>query len=177
MNLILRLLWLQLAARLRSRCSVLGPVRTPFRVMPTDLDVLRHVNNGVYFSILDLARTDLILRSGLASELQRRGWYPVVAAEAMRFRRSLTLFQRFHVETVVLGWDEKAFFLEQHFVRNGDAIATALITARFLRRGGTVTPAEVVALAGLPPESPAVPEWARRLAEAKAELPLAPLLG
>jgi hypothetical protein len=65
-NLLLRTVWLVLTARFRSRCHVLGPVRTPFRVLPTDLDVLRHMNNGVYKSLLDLARTDLMGHAGLS---------------------------------------------------------------------------------------------------------------
>lgn len=64
MNLILRLLALPLLSRRRSKTSPLGPCRTPFRVWPTDLDILRHVNNGVYLSLMDLARVDLLSRAG-----------------------------------------------------------------------------------------------------------------
>jgi acyl-CoA thioesterase FadM len=169
-NLFLRLVWLRLTARFRSRCDLLGPVRTPFRVFPTDLDVLRHVNNGVYLSILDLARTDLVLRSGLAPLLHERGWFPVVTAESIRFQRSLTLFQRFEVETRILGWDDRSFFVDQRFFRGDQAVATALIAGRFLSHQGSVAPAEVVALAGLDPGSPPLPDWARRLADAQEEL-------
>ena len=42
--------------------SVLGLCLTPFRCWFTDLDVLRHMNNGKYFSIMDLARVDRILK-------------------------------------------------------------------------------------------------------------------
>lgn len=170
MNLYLRLLWMRLVSRLRPACSVLGPVRTPFRVWPTDLDVLRHVNNGVYLSLLDLARIDLIIRSGLAPKLKERGWFPVVAAESIRFRKSLTLFQRFEVETVVLGRDEKAIYVHQRFVRGDAEIASALIAARILRRaGGAVTPDEVLALTEHR-EAPELPEWARTLAAAQLGL-------
>ena len=60
MKLYLRLLHLWLLGRRRSRVSVMGPVRTPFRVWPTDLDLLRHVNNGVYLTIMDIGRLDLL---------------------------------------------------------------------------------------------------------------------
>lgn len=163
MNLFLRLLWLRLAGRFRPSGGLLGPIRTPFRVLPTDLDVLRHVNNGVYLSLLDVARMDLIQRAGLVPELRRRGWFPVVTAESIGFRRPLRLFQRFEVETRVLGWDERSFYIEQRFLRPDELVASALVVGRFLRRaGGSVTPAEVGELAGLP-GSPALPDWARRL--------------
>ena len=163
MNLFLRLLWLRLFGRFRARTGLLGPVRTPFRVLPTDLDLLRHVNNGVYFSLLDVARTDLLMRAGIAGELRKRGWYPIVTAESIGFRRSLTLFQRFDVETRVLGWDDTSFYVHQRFIRGDDIVASALVVGRFLRRGGgSVHTSEVGALAGQP-ESPPVPEWALRL--------------
>ena len=163
MNLYLRLLWLKLFGRFRPECGLLEPVRTPFRVWPTDLDVLRHVNNGVYFSLLDVARMDLLHRAGLAGTLRERGWFPVVTAESIGFNRSLELFQRFEVETRALGWDDVAFYLRQSFIRDDDVIASALVVGRFLRRGGGSVPApDVAALAGLA-ESPPIPDWATRL--------------
>ena len=170
MNLFLRLLWLKLVSRFRPRCPPFGPVRTPFRVLPSDLDVLRHVNNGVYFSLMDLARIDLITRSGLLPKLEARGWFPVVAAESMRFRKALTLFQRFEIETTVVGRDEKAIYVHQRVLRGDDEVASALIAGRFLRRGGgTVSPDELLELIGVA-DAPELPDWARAVAEAQLAL-------
>lgn len=44
-----------------------------------------------YFSILDLAPVDLMNHAGFAGELSAKGWYPVVVAETIRFRKSLGL--------------------------------------------------------------------------------------
>ena len=162
MNLFLRLLWLKLFGRFRPRSGLLGPIRTPFRVLPTDLDVLRHVNNGVYLSLLDIARMDLLRRARLTAPLRERGWFPVVTAESIGFRRALKLFQRFEVETSVLGWDDVSFYLHQRFIRQGDIIASALVVGRFLSDDGSVPTDAVTALAGLD-ASPPIPEWAARL--------------
>jgi acyl-CoA thioesterase FadM len=154
---------------------VLGPCRTPFRVWPTDLDVLRHVNNGVYFSIMDVARVDLMRRAGLWRPLLARGWYPVAVAATIQFRRSLTLFQSFEIVTSVLAWDDKAFLLEQRFERGGETVAIAYVRARFLAKGGgRVAPADLLALAGLAPDSPPArppPEAAARWNEDVATWP------
>ncbi len=131
MNRWLRLLWLMLTIRSRPRVPPLGPCRTPFRTWFTDLDVFRHMNNGIYLTIMDLARLDLMLRSGFWRKLKEQGWYPVVVAETIQFRRSLNLFKRFEIETRVLGWDEKAVLLEQQFWSDGDVVAHALVRARF----------------------------------------------
>lgn len=163
MNLLFRLFWTWLARSWRSRVSAAGPCVTPFRVWPTDLDLLFHMNNGVYLSILDVARVDLMYRSRLMGPLRAKGWFPVVVAETIAFRRSLKPFDRFDVVTRLIGWDDKATLLEQDFVRRGEVVATAIIRSRFLvRGGGSVAPADLAALAGIPGESPLLPDWVAR---------------
>jgi len=160
MNLFLRLLLLFLTAPFRPRCELMGPTRKRFLVWPPDLDVLFHVNNGVYLSMLDVARVDLMLRSGLAKQLRQKRFYPVVAAETIRFRRSLQLFQAFEVETAVIGWDDKAFIIQHRFLRAEELVAEAVVRARFLRRGGgTVSSRELLELAGKIEPSPPLPAW------------------
>lgn len=160
MKLYLRLLHLWLLGRRRSRVSVMGPVTTPFRVWPTDLDLLRHVNNGVYLTIMDIGRLDLLARAGVTPRLAAKGWYPVVVAETITFKRSLTVFQRFDVVTRVLGWDDVSMFLEQDFLRGGTLVARGVIRGRFLGRDGArITPEQVVALADEPVERPELPGW------------------
>ncbi len=160
MNLILRLLALPFLSRRRPEVSPLGPCRTPFRVWPTDLDVLRHVNNGVYLSLMDLARVDLMNRAGFTPGLRKQGWYPVVVAETISFRRSLTLFQRFEIISEVIGWDDKAFYLTQDFERDGVVVASAVLKARFLGRGAErVSPQSVIDLSPVTIEQPELPQW------------------
>lgn len=160
MNLFLRLLLLLFTYRFRPRCDKLGPARKRFVVWPPDLDVLMHVNNGVYLSMLDVARVDWMLRSGMAGPIRQRGYYPVVAAETIRFRRSLQLFQAFEVETKLLGWDERAFIVQHRFLRGEDLVAEAIVRARFLqKKGGTVSSRDVLDAIGIEEPSPALPEW------------------
>ena len=160
MNLFLRLLLLLLTAPFRPRCEALGPSRKRFIVWPPDLDVLFHVNNGVYLSMLDVARVDLMLRSGIGPRLRKSGIYPVVAAQTIRYRRSLKLFQTFEVETRVIGWDEKAFILQHLFLRQGEVVAEAVIRSRFLKRGGgTVSSRDLLEVIGHTGPPPPLPEW------------------
>lgn len=138
----------------------MGPCLTPFRCVPTDLDVLQHMNNGQYLSIMDLARVDLMIRAGIASKISDLGYYPVVVAETIRFRKSIQLFNRFYIETKVIGWDEKAFILQQTFILKNQPIADAVVRARFLKKsGGSVLPAEILKLAGVSMDSPQLPGW------------------
>ena len=163
MNLIFRLIWQFLFGARRSPVPPLGPCHTPYRVWPTDLDVFMHVNNGVYLSMMDLARVDLMQRSGLMREINARGWYPVVTAQTIQYRRSLKLFERFEIVTRVLAWNDKAILLEQRFERGSETVAHGLIRGRFLsRKGGTVSINDLIAVAGNPPPPTDVPEYALR---------------
>lgn len=154
-------------SRFGRRLAHFDVARTGFRVLPSDLDILRHMNNGVYLSIFDIGRFDLLQRSGIWQVFTARGWYPVVASETITFRKSLTLWQKFEVESRILGFDEKAVYVEQRavVVRGGvrEVYAQAFIRGRFLRRsGGTVSVAELVDAVGEPPASAQVPEWLLR---------------
>jgi len=170
---LLRLLFLVLTQRRRSRLDVLAPCVTPFRVWPNDLDVFLHMNNGAYLTIADLGRVDLLLRADVYSPVRARGWYPVVAAQTIRFHRSLTLWQRYTITTRILGWSERSICLEQVFERDGRRVAHALIDARFLERGGRrVGTDELMGLIGQQRVSPELPghaqQWIAMLRAAEA---------
>lgn len=149
-----------LISRFGRRLGHYDVARTRFRVLPTDLDVLKHMNNGVYLSIFDIGRFDLLHRSGIWQIFKQRRWYPVVASETITFRKSLTLGQRFIVESRILGYDEKAVYVEQRAVVDGEIFAQAFIRGRFLKRsGGTVSLPELLDAVGVVPEGDGVPEW------------------
>jgi acyl-CoA thioesterase FadM len=154
-NLWLRLLLLRVLGRYRPRLDLLDECVTPFRVLPGDLDLLRHMNNGRYLTILDIARLDLFARSGMDHVLARNGWYPVVTAETIAFHRALTLGRPFSVTTRTLGWDDRCVVLEQVFRTGRDGTgpiaAEAVIRALLLRRGGGRVPVtELLEAAGHP---------------------------
>lgn len=154
-------LWLH--SRRKPELGHYDVARTRFMTLPTDLDTNRHMNNGKFFSIMDVARTDLVVRSGVWRIMQERGWYPVVVAETLSFRKSLKLWQRFTIESRVIGFDDKAVTVEQRFVipdANGvdEIIARGWVRARFLKKsGGTVSNAELIDAIGAAPQP--LPEW------------------
>ncbi len=115
--------------------GVLEPSVTRMRVRPGDLDFYLHVNNGVYLQMMDVARSNFIADLGGFPLLKDKGWYPVVAASTMKYRRSLQLGDRFEITTRVLGWDERVVYLEQVFTRRGDLCARGRGAGRFLARG------------------------------------------
>ncbi|HEV2566447.1 MAG TPA: hypothetical protein VGU19_15340 [Microvirga sp.] len=66
MNLWLRVLHLIVTSVFRARLDPVRDVsRLTFRVWPHDLDTSLHMNNGRYWTLMDLGRTDMMIRSGL----------------------------------------------------------------------------------------------------------------
>jgi len=121
--------------------------RISMRVWPTDIDVLWHVNNGMYFSFMDFGRWDMIFRNGLYDRVMQEGMYTVVAGELIRFKRSIKLWEKFDLVTEPLGHDDKYFFIRQKFFCKGELMATGLVKIRFLRKkGGVVSSEEVLRL-------------------------------
>jgi acyl-CoA thioesterase FadM len=136
MNLWLRLLWLLLSARWRGTITLPGgSSMVQFRVWPLDLDMMRHMNNGRYLTLMDLGRTDLMLRSGLARAAIRHKWTPIASAVVIRFRREMRVLQKFRVETRILYWDDARAVIEQVFVFEGGK-HDGHIAARALFKGG-----------------------------------------
>ena len=166
MNLIFRTILHRILSTRRSPLGVRDVGTMSLRVLPTDIDVLRHMNNGVYFSIMDIGRMDLLIRSGGWQKLSAKGYYPVMANETISFRKSLNLWKKFDLETRVVGYDAKAVYVEQRFVVGGEIYAQAMTRARFLKRsGGTVAVAELLETIGWDGEQPVLPEWVNDWAE------------
>ncbi|XP_053103676.1 protein THEM6 [Hemicordylus capensis] len=99
-------------------------------VLPSDLDFLGHMNNARYLREADLARCVHLTRCGLFRAIRALGAHSVLAASCCRYRRSLRLLERFVVHTRLLGWDERAFVLEQRFVSARDGFVCAVVLVR-----------------------------------------------
>ncbi|TDP90183.1 acyl-CoA thioesterase FadM [Leucobacter luti] len=172
MHMIFRTLWHQLFVGGRASRVALGDMtRSRFRVWPTDLDILRHMNNGKYLSIMDVARFDLIKRNGAWDVFTQEGWYAVVVGQTISYRKSLNPWQRFWVESRLLGFDDQAVYIEQRFVRPNaerrpEVYARAIVRGRILRRTGGVVPvSELIEKTGANTDEMQVPEdileWGR----------------
>ncbi|WP_334593650.1 acyl-CoA thioesterase [Salinibacterium sp. CAN_S4] len=164
--MIFRTLIHMLRSRRRSPLGLHDVGSITLRVLPTDLDVLGHMNNGVYFSIMDLGRMDLMIRSGLWPTMRAKGFYPVMANETATFRKSLQPWQTFQLESKIVGYDAKAVYMEQRFVVGGEIFMSAMTRARFLKKsGGTVSMQELADLVGVDVSAMPPPEWTAHWSE------------
>ncbi len=154
MNLLFRLFWLLWRSRSADRVDIADEVVLRLRVLPSDLDILGHMNNGRYLSIMDLGRTALMLRTGIWGLARRRGWFPLVRQVSIGYYHTLRPFRRFTLHTHLLGWDDKWFYIEQRFVRGERLCARAHVQGLLRSRDGNVAPSEVLAAMGEPEREP-----------------------
>ena len=150
----------------RGKVDVRDESTIRFRVWPNDLDLNGHLTNSRYFALMDAARYDMVMRSGVWDAWKRNGWFPVVASQRIRFRKSLAPWMTYTIRTRTLGWDEKNLYIAQVFARGGVVHAEATIRAAILQKGGErVSMDDLMVASGWQGPVPQLPErvkaWVR----------------
>jgi len=147
MNLIFRMLYVLILSTFREPLSVGNSVsKLNLRVLPNDLDINFHMNNGRYLTICDLNRVDLFIRAGLMKAMFKRKWIPVIAEHTMSYKKPLGIFDSFNVELAVNRWDEKYFYMTHTFIKDGRVVAEGTSKGCVYARGaGVVSPADAIA--------------------------------
>ena len=158
MNLFFRLTWFLIESFFRKRLHPLSESVLHLRVLPNDLDLNFHMNNGRFLSIMDLGRVDLLLRTDLGKVLWQHKWQPLVGGVNIRYKQSLTPLQKYRLHTKVIGWDEKWFYIEQRFERRNRTIAVGLVKALFRGNHKNIPPAQVLKLIDVNIDPPRMPE-------------------
>lgn len=117
MSLIFRMLWLLLSSLFKPRLPHIKPINElNMRVLPNDLDINMHMNNGRYLTICDLSRVDMFIRSGLAKTMLKEKWIPIITEHTMVYKKALKPFQKYTVKMDVTGWDERNFVMVHTFL-------------------------------------------------------------
>jgi acyl-CoA thioesterase FadM len=170
MNLFLRLLRVIIHAFFRPQMDIMDTSVVSFTVWPHDLDINIHMTNSRYLSLMDLGRTDIFIRTGLATKSYKRKWLPVLGASTIRWRKALNLFDKIQLETRALGWEDKWFYFEQRFVCKGITHAVAIMKVALVGKRGTVPCQQVVDLVEPGRKSPRLPHSVKIWVELEEEM-------
>jgi acyl-CoA thioesterase FadM len=145
MNLLFRLLYVYIYSLFRERLSIEhSKSMLRLMVLPTDLDINIHMNNGRYLTICDLNRVDLFIRTGLVKTMRKRKWMPVIAEHTMSYKKSLHPFERYTAELEVTHWDDKYFYMTHTFSTAERVVATGTSKGAIRSRSEVIKPAEVI---------------------------------
>lgn len=167
MNLLFRMIWIWIGAYFRSELAPTDKSTLILRVLPTDLDVFMHMNNSRYLALMDLGRLDLIIRNGVANNMAKAKWYPIVGVAQIRYRKSLNPFQTYQLTSQIVYWSDKWFYVEQCFIRKDTVCAVALVKGLIRGPQGNISTAEILRVAGYPDHSkPDIPsQWQQWILE------------
>lgn len=150
MNLYLRLLWTIFRSR---RLPPLQPGQTlerVLRVLPNDIDINGHMNNGRYLTVIDLMLVEYFVRTGFAAVMLRRGWRPMSGGSFISYRRGLKPLQaytlRFRLDACDANWNYMRF----EFVDGDRVCAAGYMKGAAVARSGLVANAESYAALGQP---------------------------
>ena len=172
MKLLARLAFVSIRAMLRPNLAALEASECHFRVLPTDLDVQLHMNNGRFLQIMDLGRIDLLLRNGVLQNAMSKGWRMLLSGVMIRYVHELRPFERYALHTRILGWDRRFFYIEHRF-ENSKGRLVALGTARAAiadRATRSLVPADHVAADHGHSKSPALPFFVRTWNESDSQM-------
>lgn len=156
------------------KMDILAPLSTWHRAWPWDIDPWRDLNNGRVLTLFDLGRIALAQRTGLNASLMRNRWGIVVAGNTTRYRKRITMMQRFEMRSRCIGWDKRFVYLEQSMWRGEECCNHILIRGAITSKAGIVPPEQVIADLGHEGESPALPGWVQGWIDADATRPWPP---
>lgn len=138
--------------------GILQEDRLRMHVLPNDIDLNFHLNNGRYLNLMDYARTHLLARTRLLDHILHARWQPLVGAAWVTYRRSLPLFAAFELTSRLVCWDDRWFYIEQTFTGSKGLAAVGWVKGALRDPNGIVAPQKVIDIVALGAQSPSMPE-------------------
>lgn len=156
MNLFFRRLWVILIATFSATREPLDRayVRT-YRVWLTDQDMFMHMTNSRYLSFSDLARLNLLIRTGIMTVLKQNGWQLEICGQTRTITRMLKAPQAFRMECEIVGWSDAHLAFNHTFKRRGTTHAAVNTLMRVSdKQGNLVPPQHLIDAVNWPKSSP-----------------------
>ena len=150
MNLYIRLLWTLLRGWRLPRLQLGQTLERTLRVLPNDLDVNGHMNNGRYLTLIDLMLIEYFVRTGFAAVLVKKGWRPMAGGSFITFRRGLKPFQSYTLRFRLVACDANWNYMRFEFTDGERVCAAGYTKGAAVARTGLVSNSESYAALGLP---------------------------
>lgn len=139
----LRLIRLIILWLFQKQVSLLGTYRFTLRAWPIiDCDVTRMMVHA-FTRALVLGRYHLVFGGEFRNWAFKRRWYPMTVSEITSIFRPVKIFEKFHVESRIICWDEKRFYAEQKLWVGDDLRARSLVEGLMAGPEGFINPREV----------------------------------
>ena len=133
------------------------------RVLPQDIDLFMELNNGRYVTLLDLGRFSYGAKVNMGNFLKKNNWSLTIVGTYNEYRYRLRIFQRFKLQTRILGYDEKWFYFFQKIVKDGKIHMASVVKFSYTSKKGLVSPKEVTKAMGIKYDPDQLPDWIQDL--------------
>jgi acyl-CoA thioesterase FadM len=124
MNLYIRLFLTLLRAWRLPKLTIGETLEREFRVLPNDIDINGHMNNGRYMTIVDLMLMEYFVRIGFASVALKNKWRPMSGGSFITYRRGLKPFQIYRLRYRIDACDAYWNFMRFEFL-DGDKVCAS----------------------------------------------------
>lgn len=164
MNLYFRLIYTVVCSFFRPRIAYTDKASLSLRIMPNDLDINKHLNNGRYLTLLDLAGIDFFFRSGVFKMFFRLGLRPIVGGSIISYRKSLSLFECCTLTMELEAWDDRWNYFRFEFQNSQGVVSAAgYFKGALVSKKGFLTTQELFELVGFTNRKrklpPAISHW------------------
>ncbi len=163
MNLYFRLILTLLRAWRRPHFAVGQTLERQFRVLPNDIDINGHMNNGRYLTLIDLMIIEYFVGVGFAGASLENGWRPMSGGSIISYRKGLKPLQTYTLRFRIDACDQQWNYMRYEFSAGDRVCATGYMKGAVVGKNGFVSNAESYAALGQPvyaaPMPPAVAHW------------------
>ncbi|KIN63287.1 Thioesterase domain-containing protein [Sulfitobacter noctilucicola] len=168
MNLYFRLIWTLLRVWCLPAIRIDEPFERTFRVLPNDIDINLHLNNGRYLTIADLMIVEFFGRTGFLRSLFKNKWKPVLGGTTVTYRKQLKLGEKYRLRYRWVGSDTHWNYLRFEFLKmDGTLCASGYSKGAALSRSGLVQTETALQALGKKLEMPVLPEAVVRWVESE----------
>lgn len=147
------------------------------RAWPWDTDMFGELNNGRILTLFELGRWQSTVRLELLQPFLRGRNTLAVAGVSVRYRKRIPIFQKYRMQTRMLGYGERFFYVDQTMWQGETCMNQMLLRAAIRDKSGTVPPAAFLEQMGKTTEQPGLPGWVRSWMEADEKRPWPPEVG
>lgn len=122
---------------------------------PLECDFYLHKSNSCYAEELDIVRSELmtsVLQKFFTEYPTQSKQFPFVPVASLwtSFRKEIKPFERYTIESRILGWDEKWIFVISKFIKiNGDIASTSITKYVFKDGRKTIKPIDAIKCQGV----------------------------
>jgi acyl-CoA thioesterase FadM len=110
-----------------------------FRVLPNDIDVNSHMNNGRYLTLIDLMLIEYFARIGFVTVLLRKRWRPMSGGAFITYRRGLKPFQMYRIRYRIDACDKHWNFMRFEFLDGDKLCASGYMKGAAVGAKGLIT--------------------------------------